>query len=219
MLQNPAIGLLVSVIGLVVSVFSIVLAFAAFRRDNYRVIVKGYTGELFDPDTEEFIPRIFVSVVNLGRRKIKLKCIVIKSYGYSPLVDYSYYVRFGEVVERFIEELDDYTVSFPITSEAQEAISRSYGIYVQTVDEKYHKMKRTSLTRIKKKCKGYTPVEVDDAKKRGLALKKGPSLLFNIISGNWFHRHDGFEIIHDHSEAPRYKPKPTDDSNKKIQKP
>lgn len=202
-LDNCLLGMLMNeaTIAMVLSILSVTVAWAAYRRDASKIAVTGGVGmRQVTPDNPNLVEiGVVFAVANHGRRKAKLKYLVLKAPGYSPTMTYFYYIRMAKIAEHVIDEAEDYVVYIPLTPFAKEAIQRASCVYVVTSDTKKHKMQRSHLKLLKTEIKDVPPAEIEDKEEWGISRVKKPSRFFTLLMGG-HQRDDRLDFFFDPTE-------------------
>jgi len=109
--------------------------------------------------------------------------MIIECPGYSPFIKFRYYVQFEEILNREVNEAQDFTVEIPFTDFAKEAVTNASKVYVITSDLTCHKMKKHKLKGLKKSCELHRTVIVENQEQWGLTRVRTTSLLARLLLG------------------------------------
>ena len=178
------IAILISVLGFTISCFGVWVAFLAYKRDTSKLIIKPFLTQSHQPNKAGVVEVTFtVKIINCGRRKDKIKVLILRTPGYSPTLSYYYYIDIEGVANKIINEAEDISVSIPLTPFIYEAIQRCKEIYLVNSADEVLRASRKSIRKLKKSTQYIKPMEIEDKEKWKVFCVKSPSKLFSVPLG------------------------------------
>ncbi len=178
------IAILISVLSFLIACFGVWVAFLAYKRDTSKLIIKPFLTQSPHPNKDGIHEIAFtVKIINCGRRKDKIKVLILRAPGFSPTLSYYYYIDIQGVANKIINEAEDFSVSVPLTPFIHEAIQRCKEIYLVNSADEVLRASRKSIRKLKKTIQLISPMEIEDKEKWKVFLVKSPSRLFSVPFG------------------------------------
>ena len=179
---------------LLLSCVSVAIAVLSFLRDKSRLIVRpSIIQSPYPNENGKHDLALAVQIINHGRRKDKIKVLVLRTPGASPTLSYFYYLDAEGIADQIVDEADDILATVPFTPIIKEAIRKCREIYVINSADEVLRASRKSIKKLKKYTQDLEPIEIEDKEKSKVFRVKSPSRFFALLMGEEY-RHHHFHI-------------------------